>query len=212
MAVLIVAIGLLATACGGDSDSDSDTAVNDEPAAESEQAESDPVDAPAEAEEADVEPDEGTAGDLSLVPAGETDLLGNPAGQGFVELDNVRYDFVLNAACQKIFGAVQASGSPADGSDGHVDSIVPPEDWETKPEFEFDPPSVEIDIGDDSWVAELGSVHFVDGANVELTPEQSSVTSFTNDGARVSGEANFYSAFNFETIETTSGVFEFYCP
>jgi hypothetical protein len=147
-----------------------------------------------------------------LVPAGETDILGNPAGQGFVELDGVRYDFILNGACQKIFGAVQASGSAADGSEVRVDSIIPPEDWESDTAAGWDPPSVTIKVGDDKWRAEAGLEHFVGGENVTLTPEQSSVTAFTNDGALVAGEAIFFSEFNFDEVESASGTFEFYCP
>ena len=149
---------------------------------------------------------------MSLVPEGETDILGNPAGQGFVELDGVRYDFILNGACQKLFGAVQASGSLADGSDGNVDTIIPPEDWETDPEVDWDPPYVEVEIGDDSWRAEAGSQHLAGGENVDLTADQSAVTSFSNNGALVSGEAIFFSEYNYDEVETATGTFEFYCP
>jgi hypothetical protein len=157
-------------------------------------------------------PDPGAQGDLSLVPEGETDIVGNPAGQGFVELDGVRYDFILNGACQKLFGAVQASGSPADGSDAKVDAIIPPEDWETDPEVDWDPPYVEVEIGDDSWRAEAGSQHLAGGENLDLTAEQSAVTSFSNNGALVSGEAIFFSEYNYDEVETATGTFEFYCP
>ena len=79
--------------------------------------------------------EQATQGDLSLVPPGETDILGNPAGQGFVILDGERYDFILNGACQKVFGGLQTAGPMADGSDGNVHSIIPPENWETDTAF-----------------------------------------------------------------------------
>lgn len=210
-------------ACGGDSSDDAvpaTTSATAAPAADDGGNTSDDSTAPVgESEDAadDVGDDgstqqQGVVGDLSLVPPGETDILGNPAGQGFVELDGVRYDFILNAACQKVFGAVQAAGPMTDDADGRVDSIIPPEDWETDTAAGWDPPLVAIDIGDDNWRAEAGSEHFVGGETVELTPEQSSVTSFTNDGSRVTGEAIFYSTYNFEELETASGTFEFYCP
>jgi hypothetical protein len=151
-------------------------------------------------------------GDLSLVPPGETDLLGNPAGQGFVVLDGVRYDFILNAACQRIFGGLQTAGPMADGSDGNVHSIIPPENWETDTAAGWEPPSVDIDIGDDSWRAQAGSEHNAGGDAIEVTSAQSSVTSFTNDGSLVKGEANFYSLFNYDEVETATGTFEFFCP
>lgn len=151
-------------------------------------------------------------GDLSLVPPGETDIVGNPAGQGFVELDGTRYDFVLNGACQKIFGAVQVAGTSPSDSDVGVGAIIPPEDWETDTAAGWDPPYVEIGVGDDSWRAEIGAEHFIGGETVVLTPEQSAVTAFTNDGSRVTGTANFFSEFNFDEVESQSGSFDFYCP
>jgi hypothetical protein len=156
--------------------------------------------------------DPGAGGDLSLVPEGATDIIGNPAGQGFVELGGVRYDFILTGACQKIFGAVQAAGPLADGSDGSADSIIPPENWESDVAAEWEPPYVHIDIGDASWRSEAGSEHFIGGENMQLTAEQSSVTAFTNNGSVAKGTAVFYNSFNFEEIETASGSFEFYCP
>jgi len=219
--ILGAAVALLIAACGGDSGEAALGTTASTSASDSSDASGDTA-APAEDTVAsdDTEANAGSSqtpsggGDLSLVPAGETDILGNPAGQGFVELDGVRYDFILNGACQKIFGAVQAAGSAADGSDVSVDSIIPPEDWEsdTKAEYGFDPPSVSIDIGDDSWQAEVGSEHFAGGENVVLTPEESAVTSFTNDGSRVTGNAIFYSTYNFDDVETVTGSFEFYCP
>ena len=158
----------------------------------------------------DGDADEG--GDLSLVPGGETDILGNPAGQGFVELDGVRYDFILSGACQKIFGGLQGSGPLADGSDGGAHTIIPPEDWETDTAAGWDPPLVQVDIGDDTWQAQAGSEHFVGGANVTLTLEQSSVTAFTSSGSKVAGDAVFYMIYNHDEIETVTGSFEFYCP
>jgi len=71
---------------------------------------------------------------------------------------------------------------------------------------------VQVEIGDDNWQAQAGTEHFVGGENVTLTPEQSSVTSFTNNGSLVAGEAVFLSSFNFEEIEAFTGTFEFYCP
>jgi hypothetical protein len=160
----------------------------------------------------DSAPADGGEGDLSLVPEGETDILGNPAGQGYVELDGVRYDFILNGACQKIFGGVQAAGSLADGADGNVDAFIPPEDWETDTEAGWDPPYVQIEIGDDNWTAQAGSQHLVEGEYIDLPPEQSSVTSFVNDGSLVAGDAVFFSVYNYDGVETASGSFEFYCP
>jgi len=223
VAVVIAAMALLMGACGGDSSIDAAPTTTDATAVPAADDGGDPPDdsvapvgdsndAAGNVGDAGSTQQQGGAGDLSLVPPGETDILGNPAGQGFVDLNGVRYDFILNAACQKIFGGVQANGSMADGSDGRVDSFIPPEDWETDTAAGWDPPLVDIDIGDDSWRAEAGSEHFVGGENVELTLEQSSVISFTNDGSRVTGEAIFYSAFNFEELETASGTFEFYCP
>jgi hypothetical protein len=217
-AVAITALlALLLAACGGGTSEDASgttattagsAAGNEDPTTTT----STPADTTAPSDDGDNAPEPGAQGDLSLVPEGETDILGNPAGQGFVELDGVRYDFILNGACQKLFGAVQASGSRADGSDANVDAIIPPEDWETDPDVEWDPPYVEVEIGDDSWRAEAGSQHLAAGENVDLTADQSAVTSFSNNGALVSGEAIFFSEYNYDEVETATGTFEFYCP
>jgi hypothetical protein len=118
--------------------------------------------------------------------ASKSDILGNPAWQGFVELDGVCYDFILNPACQKTFGAVHSAGPPADGSDGSVDSIIPPEGLKTDTAAEWDPPSVEIDIGADSWTARAGWEHLVGGASVSLSlrrflPGPSSLAALAGD-------------------------------
>ena len=230
MVGLAAALALVAAACGGDSTEDATPATTaatattaaapatTAPAGQEGGAAADDSTATttdsAAGEEGDAgnAPEQSGAGDLSLVPPGETDIVGNPAGQGFVELDGMRYDFILNGACQKIFGGVQAAGAPADGFDGGVNSIIPPEDWETDTAAGWDPPSVEIAIGDDNWQAQAGSEHVVGGETVALSPEQSSVTSFTNDGSRVAGDAVFFSTYNFQEVESASGSFEFYCP
>jgi len=217
---VITATTFLMAACGGGPGDDSSLATTGPTSAPATgdsattlgESGSPSDDATSDADDSSGTDGQGDAGDLSLVPPGATDLMGNPAGQGFVEFNGVRYDFILTLGCQHIFGAVQGIGPLADGSDGRVDSIIPPEDWETDLDAEWDPPSIRIDLGDDSWRAEAGSEHFVGGENVVLTPEQSSVTSFTNNGSLVTGEAIFYSAYNYEEIETASGAFEFFCP
>jgi hypothetical protein len=212
--IAVAALTLLAAGCS------SDTAEQAAPASTAVDAPTTVAGAPADTAAVPVEgstttsgaADESAHGDLSLVPAGETDLLGNPAGQGFVILSGVRYDFILNGGCQKIFGGLQTAGPMADGSDGNVHSIIPPENWETDTAAGWEPPSVDIDIGDDSWRAQAGSEHNAGGDAIEVTPAQSSVTSFTNDGSLVKGEANFYSLFNYDEVETATGTFEFFCP
>jgi hypothetical protein len=212
--ITVVALTLLAAGCS------SDTGEQDAPTSTAAVAPTTVASAPADTSPAAIEgstttsgaQEQGAQGDLSLVPPGEIDLLGNPAGQGFVVLDGVRHDFILNAACQRIFGGLQTAGPVADGSDGNVHSIIPPEDWESDTEAGWDPPLVDIDIGDDSWRAQAGSEHFAGGETVEVTSAQSSVTSFTNDGSLVAGEANFYSVNNYDEVETATGSFEFFCP
>lgn len=215
---IVVALVLTVAGCGGDDasgdSSDSTAPVSDTAGAATTIASSTDTESPSEDDGGETAEEDGTGGegDLSLVPEGETDILGNPAGQGFVEIDGTRYDFVLNQACQKIFGAVQAAGSTPADSDVDVDAVIPPEDWETDTAAGWDPPYVSIDIGDDTWRAEAGIEHFVGGESVVLTEEQSAVTSFTNNGSRVTGTANFFSAFNFDEVETVAGSFEFFCP
>lgn len=147
-------------------------------------------------------------------PTRETDLVGNPAGTGFVELGDTTYEFNANSACQKIFGAVQAAG-PLVGADGNVDSIIPPEDWqsEAQADFEWDPPYVKITIDDVLWQADETMEYFNGNEFVAATPDQSSVVSFRNDGATAEGEANFayFDAAAGELL-TNSGSFGFTCP
>lgn len=142
---------------------------------------------------------------------GDTDILGNPVGHGFVTFDGVRHDVVLGSVCQKLFGGLQVTGSSDDGGFS-VHAIIPPEDWESDTAAGWDPPFVEIEIDESDWRAQAGSTHFVNGERVALTPEQSAVILFTNDGETVAGEANFYHEFNFEELETATGTFEFTCP
>jgi len=212
--ITVSALTLLAAGCS------SDTGEQAAPASTAAVARTTVANAPADTSPAPIEgstttsdaPEQGAQGDLSLVPPGETDLLGNPAGQGFVVLDGVRYDFILNGACQRVFGGLQTSGPMADGSDGNVHAIIPPEDWESDTEAGWDPPFVDIDIGDDNWRAQAGTEHFLGSEAVDLTSAQSAVTSFTNNGSLVAGEANFYSRYNYDEVETAAGSFEFFCP
>jgi hypothetical protein len=162
-------------------------------------------------------PDTSVDTDPSQVLSDETDILGNPAGQGFVELNGVRHDFIFTGACQNIFGAIQVAGPLADGSGGNVHAIIPPENWESEEQaqYEWDPPFVLVELdppADDRWKAEVGNERFVGSELVELTPQQSAVTSFTNDGSRVTGAANFVNEYTYDELETATGTFEFHCP
>jgi len=219
--VMILALSLLIAACSGSSTVDDigsiATTTSEAASSISSEAPDDAVSPESTDASDDGAADSGTAspsgsGDLSLVPAGETDILGNPAGQGFVEIDGVRYDFILSGVCQKVFGGVQTSGRAADGSDVTVDALIPPETWETDTEAGWSPPYVQIEIGNDSWRAEAGLTHSAAGDNVDLSGDQSSVTSFTNDGSLAAGTAKFFSEFNYDEVETVSGSFELYCP
>jgi hypothetical protein len=204
--IVLVAAAMVAAACGGGDDDTSaasgDGAGSDDGAAASGDG---------------AGSDDGAAdGDgvrsLDLVPDGATDIIGNPAGQGFVELDGVRYDFVLDTACQQIFGAVQAAGGAADGSEARADAFIPPENWETFDDDRFDPPEVSIEIGETEWIAAMGANEQVGTSYRDLTPEESSVTSFTNDGSFTEGEGIFFRRYNSGDIETARGTFAFYCP
>ncbi|MEQ8717683.1 MAG: hypothetical protein RIE08_08735 [Acidimicrobiales bacterium] len=211
--IVLVVVAMIAAACGGGDDETS--AASDDGAGSDDGAPASDDGAPS-GDDAAASDDGGGDGDgvrsLDLVPDGATDIIGNPAGQGFVELAGTRYDFVLDAACQQIFGAVQAAGGAADGSESRVDAFIPPENWETFDDDRFDPPEVSIEIGDQEWIAELGANEQVGTAYRDLTPEESSVTSFTNDGSFTEGEGIFFRRFNSGDIETAQGSFAFYCP
>lgn len=213
----LMVMALVVGACGGDSSSDGDGSGAPAAPADGDSGATETTEAGAPSDDHDdaapttAAPPSGGA-PLDLVPEGATDILGNPAGQGFVEIDGVRYDFVLDAACQNVFGAVQAAGNQAPDGEGDVDAIIPPEDWESDTSIDWDPPYVQVDLGDALWRAEVGATRFVGGESVELTPEQSSVTSFTNDGSLVAGTANFQNEYNAEEIETATGSFQFFCP
>ena len=215
----VTALLLIASACGGSDSDDSDpttaapaagattTAATDAPAGTTEG----PAATTAAPETSP--PASGGDRDLSLVPPGEKDILGNPAGQGFVEIDGTRYDFILNGACAQVFGALQASGNAADGSDVRVDALIPPNDWETDTTAGWDPPYVEIEIDSTDWRAEAGYEKFIDGETKVLSADESAVTSFINeDGVYAEGTANFVNEFGIGDLETASGSFAFYCP
>ena len=108
-------------------------------------------------------------------------------------------------ACRIIFGGLQVFGF-ADTDDGRtvrVEMWIPPADWESKPEFGFDPPRIEIEIDGDpnggSWLADQ-----------ERYDENSRVDDYESDGKRATGTMILRREFS-DDLAPVQGTFEVNC-
>ena len=126
------------------------------------------------------------------------------------------YEFDLSVQCLSLFNNMAAAGQAVDGSDVSVNIGLPPVDWETDTDEEWDPPSVRVsdDEEDLDWRAgdEIVSAMMDEG---NLDEGVSQVDSFTHDGQRASGTATFidlYAVLRQENPDPVQGTFEFACP
>lgn len=147
---------------------------------------------------------------------GDDNGNGGPTGgveenRAIVTIGDRSYEFDLSVQCLSLFGNMAAAGSAVDGSDVNLTLGLPPEDWETDTDNEWDPPYVRVsdDENDLDWRAGGDVV-------VDMVDEGTSqVDSFTHDGQRASGSATFidlYAVLRGESPEPIQGSFEFACP
>lgn len=150
------------------------------------------------------------------------DTLDFGSGTAVVELAGERYEFDMSSRqigedifvgmCRGIFGMIQASGHVTDERAITVEMELPPVDWEAKPEYGFDPPSIALEDTDSGviWVAdptytELLGTEVVNPSLVVLTE---------NDGLIATGTAVFVDGQALgrgEAVEPLEGVWEVRC-
>jgi hypothetical protein len=137
-----------------------------------------------------------------VAPAAAQDLVDTldfGSGTAVVELAGERFEFDMSnreigedifvGTCRGIFGAIQANGRVTDDRAITVKMELPPVDWEAKPEYGFDPPSITVEDADSGsvWVADPTYTEFL-GTDVE---NPSLVVLIENDGLIASGTAVF---------------------
>ena len=147
---------------------------------------------------------------------------GNGGSSGGVEenramvvIGDRTYEFDLSVQCFSLFGNMAAAGGALDGSDVSVNIQLPPVDWETDTDEEWDQPSIRVSDSEEDLDWRAGD-HIVEEmvAGGTLDDGLSQVDSFTHDGQRASGTATFiemYAVFRQENPDPVQGTFEFAC-
>ena len=211
---LLVGLGFALVACGGGSDDGAEA----EPLPTAEQAEDAAGGTETETGTEGSDSDASTA--QAAEPAAESSV---GAGKAVVTVGDQTYEADLTGSltvCISMGGALAASG-PIDGIDGgRIDIDIPPEDYETSSDDGWEPPSVQVDLGEDDngvpigWTAgPVVAEFYPDFAGV------SQVDSFSVDGASASGTATFIDDFQImlfnggqaEEPQPVQGSFEVSC-
>jgi hypothetical protein len=150
------------------------------------------------------------------------DTLDFGSGTAVVELAGERYEFDMSSreigedifvgVCRGIFGAIQATGRVTDDRAITVEMELPPVDWEAKPEYGFDPPSISLEDADSGsvWVADATYTEFL-GTEVE---NPSLVVLIENDGLVATGTAIFVDGQALdrgEAVEPLEGTWQVRC-
>ncbi|WP_436793671.1 hypothetical protein [Actinospongicola halichondriae] len=166
-------------ACGGDDDADTGAAATEDDAA---------VDDDSGAEPVGGDDDGGASG---------------PVGAS-VTIDGTTYTASEELVCVTLGGGLSAQFIDRDtGIDIDVD--LPPEDWETDTDEDWDPPSVRVDVVDESQF-ESGRTDVIVGM-----PE-TSVASYSIDGNHATGEGDFVDVFSLPAeAVTVTGSFDVTC-
>jgi hypothetical protein len=211
--VLIVAVLVVLAACGGDSDDAGAGSGSDESGTTAATT--------TEAMSGDEGMEESTAPPTTAAGADNgsgDDSEGSGPSTATVTLKGETYTFstegAIVAQClTDLFGIfsiqlprIDDSGAQADGS---VSIVVLHEG--TDPEQVGEVNSIEVEIGDDHWVADEADMMF-DQSDV-LEPGMSQVDSVEIDGRTVRGTATFFLQSTIFTgdVETTTGTFEATC-
>lgn len=202
--VIIVSMALLLAlaACGGDTGRDS--------ASNGDQTTTGAVNT--------TQPEGGGASDETTPPSGDDggsdDSEGSGPSTATVTLGDETYEFstegAIVAQClTNLFGIFSVQLPAVDG-DGGVAIVALREG--TDPETVGEVNAIEVDLGDETWVADEGDDMF--DQFEQLEPGMSQVDSVEIDGRTVRGTATFYrrnSLFGGGDVETLTGTFEATC-
>lgn len=202
--VIIISMALLLAlaACGGDTGRDS--------ASNGDQTTTGAVNT--------TQPEGGGASDETTPPSGDDggsdDSEGSGPSTATVTLGDETYEFstegAIVAQClTNLFGIFSVQLPAVDG-DGGVAIVALREG--TDPETVGEVNAIEVDLGDETWVADEGDDMF--DQFEQLEPGMSQVDSVEIDGRTVRGTATFYrrnSLFGGGDVETLTGTFEATC-
>lgn len=202
--VIIISMALLLAlaACGGDTGGDS--------ASNGDQTTTGAVNT--------TQPEGGGASDETTPPSGDDggsdDSEGSGPSTATVTLGDETYEFstegAIVAQClTNLFGIFSVQLPAVDG-DGGVAIVALREG--TDPETVGEVNAIEVDLGDETWVADEGDDMF--DQFEQLEPGMSQVDSVEIDGRTVRGTATFYrrnSLFGGGDVETLTGTFEATC-
>lgn len=201
---LVLAIGMLATACGGEADEAADGQSAEDASAST---------------QADAADDAASNETTTTAPAVEGDAADDGGGgsgpsTATVTIGDETYSFTSEGAVvaqclTDLFGIFSVQLPMADGGDGSVAIIALREG--TDPAEVGEVNSISVAVGDDDWIAdEDDSLFEQDNA---LEPGMGQVDSVEIDGRTVRGTATFFrqnSVFTGE-VETLTGTFEATC-
>ena len=150
----------------------------------------------------------------AVVTANPDDPLGfgEQANTAVVTIGDQRYEFG-NLYCVTIGGAM---GAASVGGEPTVNIDLPPLDWQTSGE-DWDPPSIQVDVGDESWIADQDEPGLMG-----IEPGLSQVDSYSSDGYHATGTATFMESTAWNLVEMglseeappnpIQGTFEVACP
>ncbi|MCB1246057.1 MAG: hypothetical protein KDB69_02180 [Acidimicrobiia bacterium] len=188
-------IMLVLTACGGSGDTGAD------------------ADADAGTTTTLTPPPETQATDAAEPPSGDDGDDGSGPSTATVTIDGTTYEFTTEGAIvaqclTDLFGIFSVQLPNPDGGGVSIVALLPG----TDPDVVGENNSVEVDVGDEQWVADEGSDWYDTNGDI-LKPGMGQVDSIEFDGRTVRGTATFfgeYSLFSGE-VETATGTFEATC-
>lgn len=202
---LVLAIGMLATACGGEADEAADGQSAEDASAST---------------QADAADDAASNETTTTAPAVEGDAADDGGGgsgpsTATVTIGDETYSFTSEGAVvaqclTDLFGIFSVQLPMADGGDGTIGIVALHPD--TDPDVVGEVNAVTVSVGDEDWVADEESLLF--DSSDQLEAGMSQVDSVEVDGSTVRGTATFLrqlSVFSGGEVETVTGSFEATC-
>lgn len=199
---LLLAIGMLAAACGGDDDAG---------------AGGEAVDDMSESTQPDADDDAASVETTTTVPTVEGDSDGGGDGQSTatVTIGDETYSFssegaVVAQCLPDLFGIFSVQLPMVDGGDGNIGIVALHPD--TDPDVVGEVNAVTVSVGDEDWFADEESLLFESSDQLEAGMSQ--VDTVEIDGSTVRGTATFLrqlSVFSGGEVESITGSFEATC-